>query len=113
MLMEVVSAEALESRLAGAERRIPESLSEFRGPSAGDVALPNRLAWSGLTEFDITDRRERLTLYRTLMDCGQRDDVVQYINAELLRKDWPALRRLMAYGLIAVWEQRLPALRAA
>ncbi|OKI87700.1 hypothetical protein [Micromonospora sp. CB01531] len=100
----------LPSRLTGAADRIPDSLSALTGPDHGRVSLPVRLAWSGLSEFDVTDSRQRLTLYRTLMDCGQREDIMRYVNGPLLRRDWPRIRRLTASRLIALWEKRLPEL---
>jgi hypothetical protein len=103
----VTSAALLPSRLIGVAARIPSSLSLLAGPSHGTVSLPTRLAWSGLTEFDVTDPRQRLTLYRTLMDCGQLEDIVRYVNAALLRRDWPRIRRV-----VALWERRLPELVA-
>ena len=108
----MTSTEALPSRLHGVVDRIPASLGLLAGPDQGRVNLPGRLAWSGPSEFDVTDPRQRLTLYRTLMDCGQRDDIVRYVNATLLRRDWPRIRRLTARRVIAVWERRLPELSA-
>jgi hypothetical protein len=109
--VDLVTKDTLPSRLIGAEQRIPESMEEFHGPDSGRVALPTRLAWSGLTEYDVTDLRQRLTLSRVLLDCGQREDVTRYLNATLLVHDWPYLRRMMDNGLMATWERRLPALR--
>ncbi|MGW9192860.1 hypothetical protein [Micromonospora chersina] len=108
----MTSTDALPSRLLGVVDRIPASLGLLAGPDQGRVSLPVRLAWSGPTEFDVTDSRQRLTLYRTLMDCGQRDDIVRYVNATLLRHDWPRIRRLTARRVIALWERRLPELAA-
>jgi hypothetical protein len=102
------STTPLPSRLIGATKRIPESLSLLEGPDSGWVSLPLRLAWSGPSDFDVSDPLVRLTLYRTLLDCGQREDIIRYVNAELLRHDWPRIRRLTSRGLIAVWERRLP-----
>ncbi|MEV4712442.1 hypothetical protein [Micromonospora sp. NPDC049374] len=102
--------ETLPSRLAGAADRIPTSLEQLTGPDCGHVVLPLRLAWSGLSEFEISDPRQRLTLYRTLLDCGQRDDIVRYVNATLLRHDWPRIRRLTSRRLVAIWERQLPEL---
>ncbi|MGN9774225.1 hypothetical protein ACTMS0_00370 [Micromonospora sp. H33] len=107
-----MSSTALPSRLIGAADRIPASLDLLAGPDHGRVALPVRLAWSGLTEFDVEDPRQRLTLYRTLLDCGQRDDIIRYVNAGLLRSDWPRIRRLTARRLVTLWERRLPGLAA-
>ncbi|GAB3334875.1 hypothetical protein GCM10027452_08450 [Micromonospora halotolerans] len=100
----------MPSRLLGVVDRIPASLGHLAGPDQGRVSLPVRLAWSGPTQFDVADPRQRLTLYRTLMDCGQRDDIIRYVNATLLRRDWPRIRRLTARRVIALWERRLPEL---
>jgi hypothetical protein len=104
--------DVLPSRLIGLAERIPESLGELAGPSEGVVSLPVRLAWSGPSDFDVSDPGQRLTLYTTLLDCGQRRDIVYYVNAELLCRDWPRIRRLTARRVIAIWERRLPGLAA-
>ena len=65
-----VSTDALASRHAGAEDRIP-AWEAFHGPDRGVVHLPHRLAWSGPTSYDVGDMRQRLTLYSILLDCGQ------------------------------------------
>ena len=103
----------LPSRLIGVADRIPVSLALLSGPDSGRVTLPVRLAWSGPADFDVSDPRERLTLYCLLLDCGQRDDIVRYVNGRLLRRDWPRIRRLTARRLVTVWERRLPDLAAA
>jgi hypothetical protein len=108
----VTSPASLPSRLIGASARIPESLSELQGPDSGTVSLPLRLAWSGLESYDVSDPGQRLTMYCLLLDCGQRYDIIEYVNAELLRHDWPRIRRLTSRRLIAIWERRLPDLAA-
>jgi hypothetical protein len=102
--------DALPSRLIGLADRVPGSLSLLHGPEGGRVSLPTRLAWSGPRDFDVSDPRERLTLYRALIDCGQHDDIIQHMNADLLRSDWPRIRRLTARRIVALWEQRLSGL---
>lgn len=107
-----VSADALPSRYAGVEDRIP-AWDAFHGPDRGVVRLPHRLAWSGPTSYDVGDMRQRLTLYSILLDCGQRDDVAAYVNRPLLKADWPNLRRLTSRELISAWEHQLPLLAVA
>ncbi|MFI6261977.1 hypothetical protein [Micromonospora sp. NPDC051006] len=109
----MTSTAALPSRLIGAADRIPASLELLAGPETGRVELPVRLAWSGPNDFDVTDPRQRLTLYCLLLDCGQRDDVIRYVNAGLLRQDWPRIRRLTARRVISLWERLLPDLATA
>jgi hypothetical protein len=108
----MLPSEPLPSRYEGVAERLPDALSDLAGPTEGIVILPLRLAWSGPSDFDISDDGERLTLYQTLIDCGQRSDFVQYVNASLLCRDWPRLRRLTSRRLIAIWESRLPDLAA-
>jgi hypothetical protein len=107
-----VIADALPSRYIGVEDRIP-AWESFHGPDRGVVQLPRRLAWSGLTSYDIGDMRQRLTLYSILLDCGQRDDIAVYVNRGLLSADWPNMRRLTSRELIGIWERQLPQLAAA
>ncbi|MFU8849618.1 hypothetical protein ACNAW0_01290 [Micromonospora sp. SL1-18] len=109
----MTSTVSLPSRLIGVADRIPASLSLLAGPDHGRMSLPLRLAWSGPSDFDISNPDERLTLYCLLLDCGQRGDVVRYVNATLLRRDWPRIRRLTARRVVALWERRLPDLAAA
>ncbi len=108
-----VRSSELPSRREGVVRRLPESLGQLAGPESGQVALPVRLAWSGRREFDVANPKQRLTLYRLLLDCGQRSDFIEFMNAWLLREDWPRIRRLTARRLIALWERRLPDLADA
>jgi hypothetical protein len=109
----VTSTDRLPSRLIGLADRIPDSLAALAGPSSGRVTLPVRLAWSGPEDFDVGDPKERLTLYTTLLDCGQREDIVRYVNGTLLVRDWPRIRRLTARRVITIWESRLPDLASA
>ena len=102
----------LPSRLHGVADRIPVSLGLLSGPRSGRVKLPVRLAWSGPGDYDVGDPGERLTLYCLLLDCGQRDDIIRYVDAALLRQDWPRIRRLTARRVIRLWESRIPGLAA-
>ncbi len=103
----------LPSRWEGLRDRIPESLDHLAGPAHGTVRPPVWLVWSGPTEFDVDNAGQRLTLYRTLIDCAQRQDFIEYVNADHLRTDWPLIRRLTARSVIAIWEDVLPQLATA
>lgn len=109
-MMVAMSSGVLPSRFSTAADRIP-TWEELGGPASGVVVLPNRLCWSGPADFDVTDPAERLTLYTLLMNCGQRADVAAYVNADLLRRDWPNVKRLTTRELTGVWEQQLSPLR--
>jgi hypothetical protein len=106
----MTSPARLPSRLIGVEKRIPKSLTLLEGPATGTVILPNRLAWSGPKDFDVDNPAQRLTLYRTLLDCGQLPDMIAYVNADHFREDWPRIRRLTSRRLITLWESILPEL---
>ncbi|MFG2143984.1 transcriptional regulator [Streptomyces sp. NPDC048696] len=93
-----------ELRRAKYARRLPTELSELRGPEHGTVALPLHLAWSGLTEFDLDQPRLRMSCYRIVLAEGMHDDLVEYLNRDLLVGMWPVLRTLISRDIRDVWE---------
>jgi hypothetical protein len=64
--------------------------------------LPMHLSWPGMRECDVSDDATRRSMYGMLLAQGKRNDIVRFINAELLAADWrliaeslePKLRRL-------------------
>ena len=62
--------------------------------------------------FDVADPGDRFALYCLLLDCGQRGDIGQYVSGDLLRQEWPRLRRATTRHITRRWEQRLPGLAA-
>ena len=44
---------------------------------------------------------------------GQRQDLVRFLNKELLLAQWPVLRRMVSRHLGQVWEEAFPALTQA
>jgi hypothetical protein len=74
------------------------------------VQLPLHIAWSGLTAFDLDRPKPRMSLYRVVLAEGQRDDLVAYLNMDLLVSQWPALRTLISRHIRAVWEAAFPQL---
>lgn len=102
---------ALPSRFEDLEDKLPASLDELHGPAEGIVALPFRLAWSGLTEFDLSNWKQRLTLYRIIITGGLLPaDACTYLNAEHLLADWPYQIRLLGCEYRQIWEMRFPEL---
>ena len=75
----------------GLARRLPASPNDLRGPERGVVVLPRHLCPPGLREFDVTDDWGRRNLYGIVLTRGQRNDMVRFVNARLLREDWPVL----------------------
>ncbi|MFJ7492648.1 transcriptional regulator [Streptomyces sp. NPDC097727] len=91
-------------RRAKFARRLPAALSELAGPKHGPVHLPLHLAWSGLTTFDLDRPRLRMSYYRIVLAEGQHDDLVQYLDQDLLVGLWPTLRTLVSRDVREVWE---------
>jgi hypothetical protein len=46
------------------------------------------------------------------MDCGKRVDIARSVNGDLLRIEWPRIRRLIARRIIQLWQRLLPDLSA-
>ncbi|HEV3067491.1 MAG TPA: hypothetical protein VGY50_06585 [Streptosporangiaceae bacterium] len=75
----------------GLARRLPASLDDLHGPERGVVVLPRHLCPPGLREFDVADEACRRSLYGIVLTQGRRNDMARFVNARLLRQDWPAL----------------------
>lgn len=83
-------AELLSGR--GIAGRMPRRLEDLRGPAKGVIVLPRHLSWPGLREFDVSDDSNRRSMYGIVLTQGRRNDVARFLNARLLREDWPLLR---------------------
>ena len=101
-----------ELRRAKFARRLPGDLSELVGPDHGVVELPLHLAWSGLRRFDLDEPRLRMGLYRILLAEGMREDLVRYVNRDVLVAIWPVLRTLVSRAIRDVWEEAFAELHA-
>jgi hypothetical protein len=76
----------------GLAGRLPGRIDELRGPARGVVMLPRHLSWPGVREFDVSDDRTRRGMYGIVLSQGKRNDVARFLNATLLRQDWPLIR---------------------
>ncbi|MEW1626263.1 transcriptional regulator [Streptomyces sp. NPDC089173] len=85
-------------------RRVPAALAALVGPRHGTVPLPLHLAWSGLREFDLDQPRLRMSFYRIVLAEGTHDDLVDYLDRDLLLTMWPTLRTLISRDIREVWE---------
>jgi hypothetical protein len=83
-------ADILHGRF-GSAGRLPTQISELRGPARGVVMLPMHLSWPGMRECDVSDDRTRRSMYGMLLSQGKRNDIVRFVNAELLESDWPQI----------------------
>jgi hypothetical protein len=84
-------ADLLSGRI-GLAGRLPQRIDDLRGPAQGIIMLPRHLSWPGIGEFDVTDDGARRSMYGILLTQGRRNDIARFLNAELLRRDWPLLR---------------------
>jgi hypothetical protein len=77
---------------SGPAARLPQRLEELRGPVQGVIVLPRHLSWPGMREFDVSDDRVRRSMYGIVLTQGRRGEVARFLNARLLREDWPLIR---------------------
>ena len=101
------AAQVLRTRYQG---RLPSSLDELTGPAHGVVLLPVHVAWSGLTSYDLDGAGSCMTLYRTVLAEGQRDDLCGLLNRNHLLSQWPILRNLISRNIRDVWGSAFPEL---
>ncbi len=95
----------------GSAGRLPNRIEDLRGPARGVIMLPRHLSWPGMREFDVSDDRTRRGMYRIVLSQGKRNDVARFLNAELLRRDWPLISASLDPRLRR-WCERQFALRA-
>jgi hypothetical protein len=89
---------------------VPGSLDDLQGPASGVVELPVRLSWSGSRRFDLADLDQAADMYEAVLDVATTvDDLVSYLNADLLVRVWPVLG--LARAKQGTWEGRFPVLR--
>ncbi|MCW1098317.1 MULTISPECIES: hypothetical protein [Streptomyces] len=98
-------AEVLRGRYRS---RLPERLQELTGPVEGDVDLPLHIVWSGRTSYSLDRPKSRMTLYRTVLAEGLRENLVPLLHHRLLAEQWPAVRRLISPYIREIWEDAFP-----
>ena len=91
----------------GVAGRLPARLEDLHGPEQGTIVLPRHLAWPGMREFDVTDDQVRRSLYGIMLTRGRRADMARFVNARLLRQDWPVLRSSLDPKVRRCCERRL------
>lgn len=94
-------------------RRLPQRIEELRGPAQGVIMLPRHLSWPGMRECDVTDDDTRRSMYGIVLTQGQRNDVARFLNAGLLRADWPRIRDVLDPKLRDYCERRFALAPAA
>ncbi|MEU5305897.1 hypothetical protein ACH4YO_39210 [Streptomyces noursei] len=93
--------------------RLPDQLEDLAGPAHGTVDLPLHVVWSGRRSYGLEQLRSRMSLYRTVLAEGQRQDLITYLNRDLLIAQWPVLRTLISRPLRDAWESTFAELTTA
>ncbi|MFE5614155.1 hypothetical protein [Streptomyces sp. NPDC056524] len=93
-------------------KRLPARLEDLTGPTQGTVDLPLHVVWSGRRSYQLEGIRSRMSLYRTVLAEGQREDLEAFLNCDLLVSQWPVLRTLVSRPLRDAWEAAFPQLAA-
>ncbi|MFJ9855662.1 hypothetical protein [Streptomyces sp. NPDC101150] len=101
---------AFEVLRAQYAKRLPAQLEDLTGPACGTVDLPLHVAWSGRRSYGLEQTRSRMSMYRIVLAEGQRQDLIDFLNRDLLIAQWPVLRTLISRPIRDVWESAFPAL---
>ncbi|MFD9794196.1 hypothetical protein ACFWXK_24965 [Streptomyces sp. NPDC059070] len=94
-------------------QRLPARLEDLTGPAQGTVDLPQHVVWSGRRSYELDGLKSRISLYRTVLAEGQREDLEAFLNRDLLIAQWPLLRALVSPFVRDAWEGAFSELRAA
>lgn len=71
---------------------IPSNLEDRSVPKASArVRLPSHIAWSEPLEYDLDNRCELLLAYAQVMTEGLEEDVLHYIDLDVLLDAWDEL----------------------
>ncbi|MFF3584977.1 hypothetical protein ACFYX7_50455 [Streptomyces mirabilis] len=52
-----------------------------------------------------------MSLHRTVLAEGMRDDLCRFLNRDILLELWKVLRKLISTAIKDVWEEAFPELR--
>jgi hypothetical protein len=98
----------------GRRALVAPRLELLGGPAAGKVELPVWLFWSSRDRsFDLGNADERAWLYEiVLREAARPDDLMAHLNADVLVRIWPEIRRRLPAGVRLAWEEKHPQLRA-
>ncbi|MGW6026348.1 hypothetical protein [Streptomyces sp. NPDC055099] len=94
-------------------KRLPAHLEELSGPADGTVDLPLHVVWSGRRTYTLDRPKSRMSLYRTVLAEGQRQDLIDFLDRDLLITQWPVLRTLISRPARDAWEAAFPELPAS
>lgn len=108
MTAEARPAESFGSRIPYV---VPDSLDELTGPATGVIELPVHIDWGPDPRYDLNDPDSRRSCYvHVLSEAATRDELVRYLNKDLLLDLWPRLT-LPRY-CVRLWHRTFPELAA-
>lgn len=88
---------------------VVDDLLQLRGPTNGIVILPVHIDWTPAREYDLAIRRRVQTMYETVLrSASSEEDLLAYLDRELLIKLWRSLR--LPDHVRAAWERQHPEL---
>ena len=79
--------------------------------AAGRVMLPQHIRWSGRADYDLADRRDRISAYEQVLTEGTADDVRYFIDVDELVALWDEL--VLSPHVRAAWDAWLRGRRLA
>ena len=89
---------------------VVDNLDDLTGPSEGTLKLPVHLDWSEFSSYNISRPNRLRSLYATVLrEAASEQDIISYVNAQLLKREWLSLN--LPRAIRSAWEQRHPELR--
>jgi len=73
--------------------------------AAGQIVLPAHVRWSGRSNYDLSDRRDRISAYEQVLTEGTDDDVRYFIDVDLLCDLWDEM--VLSPHVRAAWDSWL------
>lgn len=88
-------------------RAVATSLADLSGPITGVVTLPIHLDWGSDPRYSLDDPVQLRTMYATVLrEAFNISDLVRFINEDLLREHWEAIR--IPATVRSAWESAHP-----
>lgn len=85
---------------------IPDDIDDPKlAKAAGRVVLPPQVCWSGRAEYDLADRRDRISAYEQVLTEGTDHDVRYFIDVDHLIDLWDEL--VLSPHVRAAWDEWL------
>jgi len=85
---------------------VPDDVDDLSlSKAAGRVVLPPHVRWSGRTEYDLSDRMDRISAYEQVLTEGTDDDVRYFIDVDQLVELWDEL--VLSPHVRAAWDEWL------